>query len=578
MSLHTAPHQGVFFLVLRRLRAPLITLILIMAVSTLGLTLAPGVDANGQPASLSFFHAFYFISYTATTIGFGEIPVVFSDQQRLWVIVCIYLSVVGWAYTLGSVFALFQDHTFLNALRSERFRRAVGRMGEPFFLICGYGETGRLICQALDRLGMRAVVLEKEAQKVGELELHEYAADIPALAADASLPEVLRFSGLTSPHCRGVMALTNDDQANLAIAIAARLLAPRLPALCRVEHPDSAANMASFGTRHIINPFERFSAYLALALHAPDAYHLLTWLTGLPGTTLRRHRDPPRGPWVLCGHGSFGEAMVETLDREGLPVAIIDRHPARDQTHHWVEGDGTGAPALLAAGITQAVGIVAATASDVDNLSVVVTAREINPHLFTVLRQNSYINQALFDAFDGDVTVVSSEIIAHECLAILTTPLLAPFLDELQRRDEPWSKALLQDLTDRLGWEVPLVWSVRIDSRQTPAVHRLLLQASDVLDITTLLRDPHDRDQTLACAVLYLRRGESTHLFAPAATTLLAPGDELLLVGHASARSDLALTLENTNTLTYVLTGEDLPGGWLWERLARRQRPSSPTV
>lgn len=55
------------------------------------------------------------------------------------------------------------------------------------------------------------------------------------------------------------------------------------------------------------------------------------------------------------------------------------------------------------------------------------TARALNPNLFVVLRQNEYANQVLFDAFDSDVTVVPSEIVAHECQAILTTPLLGAF-------------------------------------------------------------------------------------------------------------------------------------------------------
>ncbi len=78
------------FLVLRRLRTPLIVLITIFALSVLGLTLVPGpLDSNGVIQRLSFFHAVYFFSYTATTIGFGEIPYAFSEQQRLWVTLCI---------------------------------------------------------------------------------------------------------------------------------------------------------------------------------------------------------------------------------------------------------------------------------------------------------------------------------------------------------------------------------------------------------------------------------------------------------------------------------------------------------
>ena len=92
--------NSAILLILRRMRAPLIVLITLYAVSVLGLTLLPGVDADGRPWHMSFFHAFYVISYTATTIGFGEIPYPFSDAQRMWVTFSIYLSVIGWALSL----------------------------------------------------------------------------------------------------------------------------------------------------------------------------------------------------------------------------------------------------------------------------------------------------------------------------------------------------------------------------------------------------------------------------------------------------------------------------------------------
>ncbi|HAY11451.1 MAG TPA: potassium channel protein, partial [Thauera sp.] len=201
-----ARHHSVFFMIMRRLRAPLILLIVIVSISVLGLTLTPGVDDEGRTHYLSFFHAFYFISYTATTIGFGEIPYAFSDQQRLWVLFCIYMSVIGWAYTLGSVFNLLSDRSLRQAISMQRFVRAVRRLREPFYLVAGYGETGRLICQALDRKGVRAVVLEIDDNKVGEIDLHSYALDVPAICADAGNPETLKYAGLTHPHCAGVVA------------------------------------------------------------------------------------------------------------------------------------------------------------------------------------------------------------------------------------------------------------------------------------------------------------------------------------------------------------------------------------
>lgn len=565
-------HHSIFFLIMRRMRAPLILLIAIMAISVLGLTLVPGLpDEHGNPARLSFFHALYFMSYTATTIGFGEIPYDFSEQQRLWVIVCIYMSVAGWAYLLASVYSLLSDRNLREAIDTQRFVSAVRGLREPFFLVCGYGETGRLVCGALDRLGYRVVVVEIDPGRLGDTQLQDYGADVPALAANACNPEILKFAGLTHYSCAGVLALTNDDSANLAIAIAARLLAPSVPSLCRGETRETTANMASFGTRHIINPFEKFSGYVALALHSPAAWQLLIWLTGLPGTTVERQRDPPRGPWILCGHGRFGRYMVEALDRESMPVTIIDLAAASDHEHAWIMGDGTGADALREAGVRQAVGIIAGTSSDVDNLSIAVTARELNPDLFVILRQNQFSNHALFDAFESDVNMVPSEIVAHECLAVLTTPLLVPFLDEMRRHDEDWCKRLLERLTGRFGWAVPDVWSERLNLSSAPALYLRLMRGATVT-LGELLQAPHNRHEWLQCEVILLHRDDDDDLMLPDLRTELRAGDELLLVGHAGARAQFRLTLSNEYALNYVLTGEELARGWLWQRLRRSGR------
>lgn len=563
-----------FFLVLRRVRKTLITLILIYAVSVLGLTLAPGLPGdNGEPTHLSFFHAFYFISYTATTIGFGEIPGEFSEQQRLWVLFCIYLSVIGWALFIGSLLKLLQDANLQRAIHTRRFAVEVRKLREPFYIVCGYGETGRLLCAALDRLGFRVVVIEVDPDKLASIELQSYHADMPHLATDAGNPHTLRMAGLTQRLCKGLIALTNQDATNLAAAMTGRLLAPRLPVLARAEHPETADNMASFDTRHIINPFEKFSGYLTLAMHAPAAYHLLVWLTGLSGTSITRHRDPPRGHWILLGYGSFGRSLAQRIAREGLPVTVIDLHPAPQEPGEglsWVQGDGTGARALRQAGIARAAGVIAATANDVNNLSAVVTARQLNPDAFTIVRQNNDVNQPLFKGFRADMTMVPSAIIAQECLAILTTPMLAPFLQRLESEGEDWCEALLARLTNRHGWLAPEVWSIRVSESETPALMRRL-QSGAVVRLADVLREPGNRQDHLLCDVLQIDQPQGDRLMLPGDETVVAAGDEWLLVGQRQAKTALALTLGNDNVLHHVISGEDQPGGWIWRQLKRKR-------
>jgi voltage-gated potassium channel Kch len=244
--------SGLFFISIRRLRAPLVFLIVVLAVSTAGLALIPGVDASGAPWRLSLFDAFYFVTYTATTIGFGELPQNFTRLQRLWVTAIIYLSVVGWAYLLGSLLGLAQDKGFRAAVVAARFARAVRRLREPFYLLCGLGETGLRVARALDALGHRFVALDRDEAQILELDLGEFVGDPPALAADASSPETLTMAGLARPQCRGVLALMPDDRDNLAIAVAARLLHPGLRAIARAHTPEVMASMATAGVAEIM--------------------------------------------------------------------------------------------------------------------------------------------------------------------------------------------------------------------------------------------------------------------------------------------------------------------------------------
>ena len=548
------------------MRAPIILLIVFYAIAVIGLTLVPGVDAEGQAAPpLSFFHAFYFISYTATTIGFGEIPNAFSDAQRMWVTVCIYLTVIAWSYSVITLIALLQDKGFQNTLTTNRFHRRVRHLKEPFYLICGCGETGSLIAHTFDRRNQAFVVLEKDEQRVQELDLQDFKTDTPALAADARLPEVLLLAGLKHPKCRGVLAVTNDEEANLAVAIAVRLLNPDIPVIARARSPAVAANMASFGTDHIINPFKRFAEHLALAVASPERFRLIELLTSLPETPIPEVHRPPTGNWILCGYGRFGHAVANHLHPTGIQLTIID--PMAADADQEISGDGTEARTLIQAGIENAVGIIAGSDNDVNNLSIAVTANELKPSLFVVTRQNHTANSLLFDAYDADFIMVPSRIVAQECIAILTTPLLARFLEMQRQQDEAWSHALVERLQTLAHGLTPTVWSVNLNASEAPATWKLLLHGQ-TFSLGQILRDGTDRERPLAIVPLLIER-DGKYFLLPSGDFPLTAGDDLLLASAFSTRRNLEFTLQNANELDYVLNGEKQASSWMWRKISR---------
>ena len=548
--------NSAFFLVLRRMRAPIIVLIVIYAISVVGLTLIPGIDADGKmSAPLSFFHAFYFISYTATTIGFGELPGAFSDAQRMWVTICIYLTVIGWSYSVVTLIALLQG---------KGFARRVLRLKAPFYLVCGCGETGNLIARTFDRIEQAFVVLEKDELRVEELDLQDFKTDTPALAADASLPDNLLLAGLKHPKCRGVLAVTNDEQANLAIAIAVRLLNPKVPVIARARSEAVTANMASFGTNHIINPFERFAEHLALAVAAPERFRLIELLTSLPESAIPEPHRPPRGHWILCGYGSFGHAVADRLRDTGITLTIID--PAAKDADQQFIGDGTEAITLRQAGIDQATGIVAGTDNDINNLSIAVTARELKPELFVVTRQNQAANSPLFSAFGADFTVLPSRIVAQETIAILTAPLLARFLEHVHKLDETQCRQLVERLQAECGDLTPAVWDIRLDAEEAPAITQALINSRPI-QLGEIMRDGADRSCRLPIVPLLVER-DADSLLLPNETLVLQAGDRLLFASTLAARRDLELSLNNANELDFVLTGHENSGSLLGRLLA----------
>ena len=124
---------------------------------------------------MGMFHAFYFMTYTATTTGFGELPQEFSDAQRMWATVCLYMSVVAWIYGIGTIIRLVQNPHFTLAVAQARFARAVARIREPFVIICGFGDTGSLLARGLSDRRMTAVIIDTDVERIKALKLRDYA-------------------------------------------------------------------------------------------------------------------------------------------------------------------------------------------------------------------------------------------------------------------------------------------------------------------------------------------------------------------------------------------------------------------
>ena len=588
--------RRVTYIVLRVMRRPILVLITVYAVSMLGWVLIPGPVINGVPQSMSLFHAFYFLTYTATTTGFGEIPYEFSDGQRAWAMVSLYVGVVAWLYGISGIIQLFQNPHFRLAIAERRFAKRVALLSQPFVILCGFGNRGSLLTRGLSDAGIDTVILDTSRDRINAVYLRDYRIATLALCADARIPERLIDAGLTRLNCQAIVALTSDEQVNVKIAVSARLLNPGVRVIIQSSRQTDEETLRTLGGDvFVIDPFQTFARYLAATIHNPLIHMLNEWLIGAPGATLAMYPEVPRGHWILCGFGRMGRALDTAVTAVGMDVVVIDPTvDASRATERMVAGHA-GQENLLAAGIALAAGIVAGTNNDTDNLSIVLNAKSLNPRTFIIVRQNQHRNELLFSAAQADLIMQPTLVSARRMLFLLTAPLLNRFFARVRELQTSGEDAFLRDVILELhaciGDAKPRLWTFQLNRSEAHALIAALRQGT-VVTLGDIVRDPAAREQRLPCVPLVIRSQAEIATGAEVTTgakatpegwittmppleRVLRENDEILFCGTDHGRHLLDATLNNRYTLDYAVTGVDAPRGFLLQWLTQRRRLSS---
>ncbi len=559
----------VTFVILRRLRLPLIALITVYAVSIWGLVLIPGVDEQGNPERMSIFHALYFISYTATTIGFGELPHAFTDAQRAWTVACIYMGVVAWAYTLGSIFHLSQDQTLRDAVARRRFARRVAVMQEPFVLIVGYGQSGIMLARMLDRTGQRMVIVELRSERAASIEIEEYQHPPLFIAADGRLPDVLVDAGVTHRNCVAMVALAGNDDSNQPVAICGTVLNPSLRIVTRVHTPIAQANLEFFRNIEPINPFQCFANNIRLDMGSPERLRAIEWLSGLPGGVCPESLNLPKGHWVVFGSGSFPDYFISAFNDAGVTCTRVELESRLQGESAAFQYKNGVTKEMVIAEVTKASGIVVCTEGDALNLAMVTRVRSINPNVYVVIRQVHVANASLIDAAMANMRFIKAEVVSHKARQLLTSPLLIRFLKHLVDDESgDLSCRTITLLEEQIGDQVPFMWVFDCYASYAGLREALAPNVDPPLCIGDLLINPEQPPERIrAVPLLLLRKKKEIPL--PDESTQLLSGDRVLFAGLGEGEEMQRRFLLEPSPLTFVRTGVEPPRSWLFRRLLK---------
>lgn len=548
----------VVYLIFRQMRRPALVLVIGYSIAVLGMSLIPTVGEDGEITRLTVFQSFYWLSYTATTIGYGEVPVEFSDWQRVWVAFSIYYTVPAWLYAAGKIIALLGDPVFQHALLENRFTHRVSKMRSRFVVICGFGESGHRLVNLLLEAGYDCVVIDNDANRINRMSLDPALHNVLAITGDASDVELLTRAGIRSPHCRAVIAITDNEDVNIKVALSARLLSSdrdRFQIICRTMTREGSANAKSFDTNLVINTNRIFAERLTTGLRRPAIAELIARFYAEPGTQFDPPPQPPAGNWVICGYGALGRTLERFLEYEGVDAIIIDDAPENKEGVN-IRGKGTEAVTLREARIDRAQAIVAGRDYDPDNLSIAMTAKVMQPSLFVVGRQNRSNNQRLFDVAGFNLVMEEADLIVSEIFPHLARPLLSRFLAMMRHQNEEWGEQLLKRITALSENYNPHHYILKITKEHAPAVidH---LKSGHLLRMQSLWTHTDKPDSFNQVIPLLLRR-DGKEILLPKAATNLQVGDQVLLAYHdRNVATRLTRNCFDSSALYYTLHGRE---------------------
>ncbi len=541
------------------MRKPFLVIILTYTISIIGFLFIGGKDSSGNFYQMTLFDAFYFVSYTATTIGFGEIPYAFTYPQRMWVTFSTFLTVLGWFYSIGTLVSLLQDKLFLQELERARFLKQIKNLNENFIIILGYNQiTKKIITKAIEQ-GIRTVIIEKDSLKIERLMLENFTPTIPVLRNENYSARMLESAGLRKKNCKAIVSLFDEDAINLKITLISKTLNKNVKVAVKSTSINQTENLKDLDAEIIVNPFSIISSEINIALTAPSLFKLEKWLYKIDNLNGSLPTFP-KGLYVICGYGRMGQKIFEKLNKNNIEVKFIeinkekDEHLSADEKNHIIFGDADDRELLENIGIKDAIAIIVTTNDDTTNLSILATARKLNPNIITMARENDLADDFLFKSAKINHIFTPSKILVNKITNALMNPLSDKFLRLIIKEDNEWANKLVSKLRSEID-ENPLLIEVEITFKHSPEIYKYLSE-KNTLNLGILSTSLHNYKQNNNVVPLLLQR-ENDIILLPTWENEIKIGDKILLACDEHAKNDIEYICQNTYEFYYALTGKE---------------------
>jgi voltage-gated potassium channel len=148
----------------------------------------------------------------------------------------------------------------------------------------------------------------------------------------------------------------------------------------------------------------------------------------------KRMIDNLKDHYIICGYGRVGRGAAHELRHAGVPFVVVDNNPDRVERAMLagmpaVAADSTQDETLRVVGIERARGLVAALATDADNLFVLLSAKGLNPQIYVATRAAEEGAEAKMRRAGADAVFAPYAMTGHRLAQSLLRPHVVQFLD-----------------------------------------------------------------------------------------------------------------------------------------------------
>jgi len=215
--------------------------------------------------------------------------------------------------------------------------------------------------------------------------------------------------------------------------------------------------------------------------------------------------------YIVCGYGRIGRVLTGNLRENPIDLVVVEQNsdlvPVLEEDGMlYVQGNATEESALLEAGIKEAKGLVAALATDADNVFLTLTARQLNPDLYIMARVSQESAKSKLWAAGADKVESPYDIGATSMAMRVLRPNVTNFLDLVLARKH---KAIQME-------EIPIV------------------AGSEICDKS--LMDSQIR-QHFNVIIIAIRKPDDTMIFNPSPEEVIRASDTIIVVGEDNSLS-----------------------------------------